>query len=150
METSATPGDRNVVNVGQLEIRYLQGATNASRMGCFELTVPPGSNVPLPHSHAASEELIVVLEGTLRFTVGNETRDLQPGQSMSTPPGETHGFSNPHAVTARALVVNTPDIGIGYFQDMAAIINAGGPPDKAKLLSTMQHYGLVPAMPPHT
>lgn len=137
-----------VIKFGQLEIRYLQHAGNGSKMGCFEMTVPPGSNVPPPHSHTANEELVFVLEGVLRYTVGDHTRDLGPGETMSTPPGAVHSFSNPHAVTARALVVNTPDIGAGYFREVSAIVNAGGPPDKARLLATMQAYGLQLAAPP--
>lgn len=136
--------DANFIRVGQLEIRYLQEADNACQMGCFELRVPPGSNVPPPHSHIANEELVVVLEGTLRYTVGNETRDLQAGDSMGTPRGVVHAFSNPHGVMARALVINTPDIGSRYFQEIANIVNAGGPPDKNRLMEVMKRYGLVP------
>ena len=44
----------------------------------FELTVPPASNAPPPHSHSNNEELVYVLEGTLRYTVGADTRDLTP------------------------------------------------------------------------
>jgi mannose-6-phosphate isomerase-like protein (cupin superfamily) len=113
-------------------------------MGCFELRVPPGSNVPPPHSHSTNEELVYVLEGTLRYTVGSETRDLQPGDSMATARGVVHAFSNPHAVVARALVINTPDIGPGYFREVATIVNADGAPDRAALLATMRRYGLAP------
>ena len=141
MQQQSMPIAGDVIHVGKLQIRYLQEATQTRRMGCFELTVPPGSNVPPPHSHTANEELIVVLAGTLRYTVGDETRDLQTGDCMSTPPGVVHGFSNPHALVAKALVINSPDIGAQYFRDVAAIVNAGAP-DKSKLLSTMQHYGL--------
>jgi quercetin dioxygenase-like cupin family protein len=145
MNRSDSPSESAVIRVGQLEIRYLREAGDGCQIGCFELIVPPASNVPPPHSHAANEELVVVLEGTLRYTVGNETRDLQPGDSMSTPPGTVHGFSNPHAVMARALVINTPDIGAQYFREVGAIVGAGGPPDRVKMLATMQRYGLVPA-----
>jgi gentisate 1,2-dioxygenase len=103
--------------------------------------------VPPPYSHPNSEELVYALEGTLRYTVDGETRDLRPGDSMTTPRGCVHGFSNPHAVEARALVINTPDIGAAYFRKVGAIINEGGPPDKAKLVATMQRFGLVPAAP---
>ena len=143
-----SPAAQEVIRIGQLEIRYLQEAGNGCQMGCFEMRVPPGSNVPPPHSHSANEELVYVIEGTLRYTVGSETRDLQPGDTMTTPRGVVHGFSNPHAVVARALVINTPDIGARYFREVGSIINAGGPPDRAKLLATMQSFGLVPAAPP--
>ncbi|HEX4524444.1 MAG TPA: cupin domain-containing protein [Casimicrobiaceae bacterium] len=148
MNEVLSPAAPEVIRVGQLEIRYLQEAGDACRMGAFEMRVPPGSNVPPPHSHSANEELVYVLEGTLRYTVGSETRDLEPGDSMATPCGVVHAFSNPHAVVARALVINTPDIGAQYFREVKAIIDAGGPPDKAKLAATMQKFGLVPAAPP--
>lgn len=59
-----------------------------------------------------------------------------------------HAFSNPHAFDSRALVINSPDIGPSYFREVVAILNASGPPDRAKLASTMRSHGLVPAAPP--
>ena len=135
------------IKVGQLGINYLVDGSNTGNIGMFELTVPPSSNVPPPHSHSDNEECVYVLEGTLRYTVGAETRDLTPGQSMATPKGVVHGFSNPFAEVAKAMIVLSPDIGAQYFTDVAAVVNAGGPPDKAALVSVMSRYGLVPAAP---
>ena len=135
------------IKVGQLGINYIVDGSKTGSIGMFELTVPPGSNVPPPHSHSNNEECVYVLSGTLRYTVGSETRDLTPGQSMSTPEGVVHGFSNPFTDTATALIVLSPDIGAQYFKDVAAVVNAGGPPDRAALLSVMARYGLVPAAP---
>jgi len=139
--------DATKIKVGQLGIDYIVDGSNTQSLGMFELTVPPGSNVPPPHSHSNNEECVYVLAGTLRYSVGTETRDLTAGQTMSTPRGTVHGFSNPFAETARALIVLSPDIGAQYFKDVAAVVNAGGPPDKAALLSVMSKYGLVPAAP---
>ena len=135
------------IKVGQLGINYVVDGSETSSIGIFELTVPPGSNVPPPHSHSKNEECVYVLEGTLRYSVGVETRDLSPGQSMSTPKGVVHAFSNPFAATAKALIIQSPDIGAQYFKDIAAVVNAGGPPDKAALVAVMGRYGLVPAAP---
>ncbi|MHB8405257.1 MAG: cupin domain-containing protein [Gammaproteobacteria bacterium] len=134
-----------VVKIGQLEIRYLIDGSAHHGLGIFELTIPSGSNVPPPHSHAHNEECVYVLEGTLRYTVDGDTRDLRPGEWMRTPRGSVHGFSNPHEKHARALIALTPDIGAQYFRDVAGVINAGGPPDIAKLLAVMARYGLAPA-----
>ncbi|HSN33632.1 MAG TPA: cupin domain-containing protein [Ideonella sp.] len=147
MEIAHAPAGPELIRVGALEIRYLQQAGGGCEMGCFELRVPPGANVPPPHSHPGNEELVYVLEGTLRYSVGSETRDLRVGDFMATPRGAVHAFSNPHAVDVRALVINTPDIGPQYFREVAAIANAGGPPDRARLMATMQRFGLVPAAP---
>jgi quercetin dioxygenase-like cupin family protein len=135
------------INVGQLRIRYLVDGSQNSSLGMFELTVPPGSNVPPPHSHTNNEEIVYVLEGTLRYSVGTDTRDLTPGQTMRTPKGSVHGFSNPFDSVARALITLAPDIGPKYFEDVASVINAGGSPDKAALVAVMSRYGLVPAAP---
>jgi quercetin dioxygenase-like cupin family protein len=135
------------INAGQLGIRYLVDGSQSASMGMFELTIPPASNVPPPHSHSNNEELVYVLEGTLRYTVGSDTRDLARGQSMHTPRGTVHAFSNPFDSVARALIVLSPDIGAQYFKDVAAVVNAGGPPDKAALVAVMSRYGLVPSVP---
>ena len=133
------------INIGQLSIQYLIDGTATGGMGVFELTVAPGSQVPPPHSHTRNEECVYVLEGTLRYSVDGIVRDLVPGDWMFTPRGSVHHFSNPHNDTARALIVLTPDIGAQYFRDVGAIISAGGPLDRSKLIGVMSRYGLVPA-----
>ncbi len=136
-----------MLKVGQLEIRYLVDGAQDGGLGLFEMKVPPGAHVPPPHSHTGNEECVYVLDGVLRYSVDAETRDLKPGDWMSTPRGSVHQFSNPGAETARVLVMLTPDIGEQYFRDVAAVANAGGPPDRAKLIEVMTRYGLVLAAP---
>jgi len=146
MSTEESPTSRDSIAVGQLTIHYLIDGTATGGMGVFELGIPAGSNVPPPHSHTANEECVYVLEGLLRYAVDDDVRDLRPGDWMHTPRGSVHQFSNPHRETARALIVLTPDIGAQYFREVGAVVNVGGPPDRAKLLAVMSRYGLVPAM----
>ena len=132
------------ITIGQLEIRYLMdGTVEGAASGMFELVVPPGAQVPPPHSHADNEEIMYCLEGTLRSTVGGEVRDLKPGERAFTPRGVPHAFSNPHDKAARALVVLTPDIGAQYFRDVAAVLGAPGGPNPAKMVEVMKRYGLT-------
>ena len=109
--------DTSEIRVGQLGINYVVDGSDSASIGLFELTVPPGSNVPPPHSHSNNEECVYVLAGTLRYTVGAETRDLILGQSMSTPKGVVHAFSNPFTETARALIVQSPPSSTGKRQN---------------------------------
>ncbi len=136
------------IRLGQLEVRYVvDGVESGAESGMFELTVPPGSRVPPAHSHTDNEEIVYVLEGLLRYAVDDETRDLGPGESMRTPKGSVHSFSNPHDQTAKALIVLTPDIGAQYFRDVAEVVGRPGPPDPAGMAAVMARYGLVVAPP---
>ncbi|HUL10159.1 MAG TPA: cupin domain-containing protein [Candidatus Acidoferrum sp.] len=138
------PQEQPVVRIGGLEIRYLvDGTVSGAGMGMFELTVPPGARVPPAHSHTGNEEIVYVLEGVLRYRVGEETRDLRAGERMYTPKGSVHAFSNPHDAPARALIMLTPDIGAQYFRDVADVVTAPGGPDPAAMAAVMTRYGLV-------
>lgn len=139
--------ENSTIQIGSLTIKYLLDGTATGSAGMFELVVPPGAQVPPPHSHTHNEECVYVLEGTLRYSVDGDARDLCPGDSMYSPKGSVHAFSNPHDEIARVLIFNTPDIGAQYFHDVAEVINAGGPPDKAALVAVMGRYGLIPTTP---
>lgn len=135
------------ITIGDLTIRYMIDGSATGGMGVFELSVPPGSRVPPPHSHTRNEECVYALEGVLRYSVDGVVRDLHAGQWMHTPRGSVHHFSNPHSETARVLIVLAPDIGAQYFRDIAEAISAGGANAPAMLLPVMSKYGLVPAPP---
>ena len=137
----------DTIKLGKIEVRYLVDGAEKGGLGVFEMTVPPGAIVPPPHSHTDNEECVYMLEGTLRYSVDQQSRDLKPGDWMSTPRGSVHHFINRGSETVRALIMLTPDIGEQYFRDICAVANAGGPPDRVKVLEVMSRYGLVPAAP---
>ncbi|HVE41463.1 MAG TPA: cupin domain-containing protein [Planctomycetota bacterium] len=147
-QTYGSADAADLITLGQIQIRYLRDGARDGQMGAFEMLVPPGSNVPPPHSHAHNEEYLYVLEGKLRYTVNTELKDLGVGESAFTPKGAVHGFSNPFSEPCRALIVMSPDVGAQYFRDIAAVLGAGGPPDRAKIVQVMARYGLTPAAPP--
>jgi len=142
------PQEQPAIRIGQLEIRYLlDGTVTGAGFGMFELTVGPGARVPPPHSHTNNEEAVYVLEGTLRYRVDGEVRDLKAGERMYTPRGSVHAFSNPHDRPAKALIMLTPDIGAQYFRDIAEVASAPGGPNPAAMVELMTRYGLVLASP---
>ena len=91
----------DVVNLGGLAIQYLVDGAAHGRKGMFELTVQPNASVPPAHSHSDNDEIVYVLDGTLRYSVDDETRDLHAGDWMASPRGSVHAFSNPFDATAR-------------------------------------------------
>jgi len=89
--------------VGPLGIRHLnRRPRQRGGMEVFELSVPPNSSVPPPHSHTANEECVYVLEGVLRYAVDDVARDLHPWRlDVHAPRGSVHQFSNPHDAPSR-------------------------------------------------
>jgi len=84
----------------------------------------------------------------MTFTVNGRPVDLAAGDTCFIPRGAVHGFNNLTPANAKALAVVTPAlIGPDYFLEMAAIVNAGGPPDLEKIKAVMTRHGLVPALP---
>jgi len=67
------------------------------------------------------------------------------GHAVFVPRSIVHGFKNEHDGDARVVVTLTPgSIGKSYFEEIAAAVNAGGPPDMAKVKAIMERWGLVP------
>lgn len=144
------PRQEENIRIGQIEIRFLlESKDSDGQLAMFEFTVPPGAKVPMPHSHERYDEIIYGLEGVITFTVNGQPMDIAVGETCFIPRGAGHGFDNLKPTRARALAVVTPAlIGPEFFQEMAAIVNAGGPPDIEKIKAVMNKHGLVPALRP--
>ena len=140
---------KETIKAGQLTIDFLlEAADTNGTAAMFEFTVPSGARVPAPHYHEHFDETIYGVEGIMTFTVDDKTIDIGPGETLFISRGVAHGFDNLKQETAKALAVITPALlGPGYFKEIAAIINAGGPPDVEKLKATMTKHGLIPVKP---
>ncbi len=147
LNTMATTNE--LIRIGQVGIRFLleAGDTNGS-LAMFEFMVPVAAKVPVPHYHRDYDETIYGLEGTVTFTVDGKAVDIGPGESYFIPRGAVHGFKNLRQTDAKALAVVSPAlIGLEFFRDTAAVVNAGGPPDMEKLKAVLAKHGLVAVAP---
>ncbi len=140
---------RETIKAGQITIDFLLEAsdTNGS-YSMFEFLVPAGARVPIPHYHENFDETVYGLSGVLTFTINGQAIEIHPGNACFIPRGAVHGFNNHQRVDAKGLSIITPALlGPIFFKEVAEIINAGGPPDLAKLGMVMNRHGLVPVMP---
>ena len=63
------------------------------------------------HVHHADDEAWYVLEGTLRFRIGDEISEAGPGGAVLAPKGTPHSYGNARrSERARYLLVMTPRI----------------------------------------
>ncbi len=60
------------------------------------------------HAHEDSDKVYYVLEGTGRFTVGDEERDLPQGHAVLAPASEPHGVRNETQENLVLLVTMAP------------------------------------------
>ncbi len=77
-------------------IREVAGrlALPARNQSLAEATVPPGA-ATVAHYHRTSEELYFFTAGAGRLRIGDEERDVRPGDCAVIPPGAEHRLVNP-------------------------------------------------------
>ena len=74
----------------------------------FSAVLPPRHAGPPAHRHRDECEVFTVESGQLVVRVGPERHLLQPGESVTVPPGTTHAFANPFDVPVRLRTVESP------------------------------------------
>jgi quercetin dioxygenase-like cupin family protein len=137
----------DVIRIGGMELKFLVDKRQGSGdVVMFEVSAPPDARVPAAHFHKEVDEVVYGLEGTLTSTVDGKTHELRKGDSLFVSRGSVHIHENLHGETARVLTVLTPgSIGRRYFEEVAAVVNAGGKPDLGRIKEIMARHGLVPA-----
>lgn len=140
------PSFKEQISIGSIELNFIvDGQDTDGSLVLFEMLVPPSARVPAPHFHVDVDETLYVLEGTLTMLHGTETVQLKPGNTLFIKRGIVHGFTNEHPQTVRVLCALSPaSIGPAYFRELAQVINAGGPPDRQRVLAIMKKHGLEP------
>jgi mannose-6-phosphate isomerase-like protein (cupin superfamily) len=88
-------------------------------------TDPPTYIAPL-HAHHSEDEAWYVLEGTLRFRLGDQDASAPAGSFVFVPRGTPHCFQNAGDQPARILVLFTPS-GMETFFDAFAQLPAFDP-----------------------
>jgi oxalate decarboxylase/phosphoglucose isomerase-like protein (cupin superfamily) len=86
----------------------------------------PGTGAP-SHVHANAEELIVVLEGTAEFSLGDARPVARAGDSVLVAPGRPHAFRNAGAGTLHTLAVfDAARPQVEYEHDPGVVLEIGG------------------------
>jgi mannose-6-phosphate isomerase-like protein (cupin superfamily) len=94
---------------GIREMAGLAGAPSAParNQSLAEATVPVGG-ATAAHYHPLAEEIYFIQTGTGRMRLGDEERDVGPGDTVLIPPGVEHKISNTGDGTLRFLCCCAP------------------------------------------
>src|SRR5262245_24612184 len=103
------------------EIRELLAHRNSCivKQSLAEARLPLGASTT-PHYHPLTEEIYYLLEGTGRMTIGNETREVGPGDAVAIPPSAVHTITNIGTSTLRFLCCCAP----GYEHSDTVLVEA--------------------------
>jgi transcriptional regulator with XRE-family HTH domain len=84
------------------------GALENQQMSAFELVYPPGE---ISHGEVLThkgEEVLYLLEGSIQFTIGGDSMDLNEGDCVHFSCDQPHMARNTGDIPARVLMVVTP------------------------------------------
>lgn len=135
-------GDAKGVSLQGTQVNFLATAAQSKRCSVFEFIVVSGFDTGV-HYHTQIEEFFYVIEGQLTFRVGERVVDCGQGASVFVPIGAPHSFANRGTSPARMLVLVLPSGHEHYFEELAALLATGTPPEPAAIAALRLKYDTV-------
>ena len=120
-------------------------AVSDSTGGAFSLMereLPVSNRRPQPHTHQGPEGFYV-LDGSIEFVVGAQSRVGGPGFWVLVPGGVPHTFGNSGETPARLLIIHAP-AAEAYFVALQELWSGPNPPNPEEERALMRQYGLEP------
>jgi quercetin dioxygenase-like cupin family protein len=131
-----------VVKLLALGVRFMiDGATTGGAFSLVEHPLPPRALGSPVHTHRNEDEYSYVLEGRVGVQLGEDVRDVRPGELVFKPRGVPHAFWNAGDEPARLLELISPAGFENYFRDLAPLL-AAPERDEAALGEVVSRYGL--------
>jgi quercetin dioxygenase-like cupin family protein len=116
------PGEGGTVENPLAQVAFkVRGEQTGGRVTAFETVVPPGEGPPL-HSHANEDESMYVIEGEMRFKLGDELQAAPTGSFIFVPRGAPHTWQNVGDGPARMLIHFTPSGMERFFDGFALVV----------------------------
>jgi quercetin dioxygenase-like cupin family protein len=121
------------------------GEETDGQVTVMEMTLPEGAGPP-PHTHPGGEA-VYVLEGSIRYHIGDELVEGGPGSFFYVPEGTVENFEP--VTPVRLLVIYTPGGIDQFFREAGEPGQAGelpppsdAPPDVGRIAEIGQKYGM--------
>ena len=160
LPTNKTDGYVLHPDEGEAHASFLGGAfvikatadQTGGKFAAVEFWGPKGFGSPI-HIHSDDDEFFVVLEGDVRFRLGDEDVDVGPRSFVHGPPGVAHGFTI-NSDTGRVLLFFGPAGVEEFFREASAYVATvppGEPLDPKTMGEIAARHGqqnVGPPMPP--
>jgi quercetin dioxygenase-like cupin family protein len=113
----------------------VRGEQSGGALTALENLIPPNQGPPL-HVHANEDESWYVLEGDLRFRLGEEVSSAPAGSFVFVPRGTPHNFRNVGEQPVRILMMFTPAGMERFFDRVAALPEGAFGPEEFRALGS--------------
>jgi mannose-6-phosphate isomerase-like protein (cupin superfamily) len=132
-------GEGRSVSLGGTTVGFKVESSHASGASFQEWVAAPGFDTGL-HVHERLEESWYILEGELEFRAGDESFNARTGATVFVPARVPHAFANRTDSPAKFLLIVSPPTHDRYFDELADILAADGPPDGAAIGALRKRY----------
>lgn len=132
-------GQGRSVSLGGTTVTFKVSSDEAGNASMVEFDTAPGFDTGT-HVHTGLEEMFYVLDGELEFELAGELRHATAGATIFVPPHVPHRFGNRGETRARTLLVMSPPGHDRYFDELAEILAADGPPDAKAIGDLRRRY----------
>jgi quercetin dioxygenase-like cupin family protein len=116
----AGEGERSRSPLGG-DITYIvRGGQSAGALAALEAVNPPGEGPPL-HIHTREDECVYILDGEVRWKLGDQLSATGPGGFVFIPRGLPHTWQNVGDGDSRMLVTFAPAGMEGFFDRLSSM-----------------------------
>lgn len=133
------PGEGKELTLAGQPLAFLVTGEDSKHACMFEWTVAAGFSTGL-HVHRVQEETFYVLEGECEWQIGDKLVRAKPGAYVFIPPGTPHNIGNASDKPARMIMTVSPPGHERYFEELAALVARGGPPDANAIAELRSRY----------
>jgi len=133
-------GDSEALSVTGAEVRFLCGAEMTDRAWSVSECTAPENSGPPPHQHPWDEGYYI-LDGEIRFTLGDQQTVAKRGDFVYVPANAVHAFQGASARPARMLFFDAPAHAGGFFRDVASEVK-DFPRDAYKMAEIGARHGI--------
>ena len=138
-QVAAHVHDRRMTVLGIDVVLKLSGAQTAGEFCVAELTIAPGSGIPM-HAHKKEDEMFHVTDGEVEFDFVDRQVTAPAGTTVFIPHGQFHALRTVGAQPARIINVLRP-CGLENFLEEASRL--GPQASLEQIVAVMQRHGMM-------
>jgi len=133
------PGESAELNLGGSTLLHrIRSDDTGGAFSVVEFVSAPGEGVGV-HTHTREDELVYLLQGQIKVTLGDQQIDVPAGATALLPRGIPHGYVNTGDTPTRLLAVLMPGRLDRFFVELDELLKTDGEHEQAIAALAARH-----------